>query len=154
MRSIRKRSKEALDFYHSGKAIVAQYWREMMLRDSGTLLSSRRMECEVLAEAVEKIDEIASVPGITACYIGPVDLALSMGSKDMMKDMAPGTKHDKAMKHVVGLCKSKGVAAGCFCFNAEHTNFRIDQGFTFVNCLADDGLMIDASQAAFNALKL
>ncbi len=105
-------------------------------------------------EAVEKIDEIASVPGITACYVGPVDLMLSMGLKDMQKDMAPGSKHDQAMQHVVEVCKRKKVAPGCFCFNAEHTNYRIKQGFTFVNCGADAGHMGAGSAAAFGALKL
>lgn len=105
-------------------------------------------------EAVEKIDEISSVPGITACYIGPADLALSMGSKDLMKDMAPGTKHDEAMVHVVESCKKNGVAAGCFAFNAEDTNYRLSEGFQFINCGADSMHMLQASNAAFASLKI
>ena len=99
-------------------------------------------------EAVEKIDEIASVPGITACYVGPMDLMLSMG----VKDMAPGSKHDEAMLRVVKGCKDNGVASGCYCFNAENTNYRISQGFQFVNCAGDIGLMQAGSNAAFSEI--
>ncbi len=104
-------------------------------------------------EAVEKIDEIASVPGITACYIGPVDLMLSMGYTDF-KDMAPGSEHDKAMVHVAEACKKHGVASGCFGMGVENTNYRISQGFQFINCGADSGHMVQASTAAFGELKI
>jgi 4-hydroxy-2-oxoheptanedioate aldolase len=104
-------------------------------------------------EAVEKIDEIASVPGITACYIGPADLMLSMGYTDF-KDMAPGSKHDEAMVHVAESCKKIGVASGCFGFDAENTNYRISEGFQFVNCGADSDHMLAASNAAFGELNI
>ena len=100
-------------------------------------------------EAVEKIDEIASVPGVDCCYIGPMDLMLSMGETKQ----GPGTKHDEAMLHVLDVCKKKGVAAGLYCFDAESTQTRIDQGWQFVNCSADVGHLVSASKADFDKLK-
>ncbi len=101
-------------------------------------------------EAVEKIDEIASVPGVDCCYIGPMDLMLSMGEKEQ----GPGTKHEEAMMRVLGACKNKGVAAGLFCFDAKSVQKRIDQGWQFINCSSDGGHLAAASKADFDSLKL
>ena len=101
-------------------------------------------------EAVENIDEIASVPGVSCCYIGPMDLMLSMGETER----GPGTKHEEAMLHVLTECKKKGVPAGLFCFNAEDVNLRVEQGFQFINCSSDGGHMGAGARADFNALKL
>jgi 2-keto-3-deoxy-L-rhamnonate aldolase RhmA len=101
-------------------------------------------------EAVEKIEEIASVPGVDCCYIGPMDLMLSMGEKEQ----GPGTKHEEAMMRVLKACKNQGVAAGLFCFDAKSVQMRIDQGWQFINCSSDGGHLAAASKADFESLKL
>jgi 2-keto-3-deoxy-L-rhamnonate aldolase RhmA len=100
-------------------------------------------------QAVENLEEILTIPGITACYIGPYDLMLSMG----VKEKGPGTEHDKMMLHVLDTCKKKGVPAGLWCANPEEVSLRISQGFQFINCSGDERMMIEASQAAFAAIE-
>jgi 4-hydroxy-2-oxoheptanedioate aldolase len=60
--------------------------------------------------AVEHIDEILSVPGIDAIYIGPADLSVSYG-------LAPALDHDDevfvtALATVVAACQRHGVVPG------------------------------------------
>ena len=101
-------------------------------------------------EAVENIEEIASVPGVDCCYIGPMDLMLSLGETKQ----GPGTKHEAAMLRVLDGCKKQGVPAGLYCFNADAVNLRMEQGFQFINCSSDDGHMAAGAKADFAKLKL
>jgi len=56
------------------------------------------------------------VEGVVGCFIGPNDLALSMGLTQ--KDMGPGTEHEAAMLAVLAAAKQTGKAAGKHCFSA------------------------------------
>jgi 4-hydroxy-2-oxoheptanedioate aldolase len=61
-------------------------------------------------QAVEGIDDILSVPGIDAVYIGPADLSITYG-------LAPATDHDDeafvgALATVVAACQRHGVVPG------------------------------------------
>jgi 4-hydroxy-2-oxoheptanedioate aldolase len=50
------------------------------------------------AQAVENAAAILSVDGVVGCFIGPNDLALSMGIDP--GDIGPGTEHEEAMLRV------------------------------------------------------
>jgi len=91
-------------------------------------------------QAVERADEILSVEGVDACFIGPSDLALSMGITPAQG--GPGTAHEEAIQHVLGVCKSLGVAAGKHCGNIDEVNMRIKQGFQFLANTSDSGFML------------
>jgi 4-hydroxy-2-oxoheptanedioate aldolase len=62
------------------------------------------------AQAVESIDEILSVPGIDAVYVGPVDLSLTLG-------LPPDTDHEDArfvdaITRIVDACDRHGIVPG------------------------------------------
>ena len=62
------------------------------------------------AEAVKNIDEILSVPGVDAVYVGPSDLSLTMGCKPRLDQTDPPVV--EAQQKIVEACKRHGVAAG------------------------------------------
>lgn len=78
-----------------------------------TEAANRDVVCMVMTEtrqAVAAADEIAAVPGLDGIYIGPNDLALSLG-------LAPGQAEHaavltEAVEHVVHACRRRGVVAG------------------------------------------
>lgn len=80
---------------------------------------------------VEHADEILSVPGVDACFIGPNDLAASMGlglGVSLESDMpelveAITTIRETANRH--------GVAPGVHTSGAAAVQKRIDEGFQF-----------------------
>jgi len=84
------------------------------------------------AEAMRNIDEILSVPGIEAIYVGPNDLSISLGIKPNTAD----PRLDEAMVEIVAGCKRNGVVPGVHA-SAALCAKRIDQGFGMVTVSAD-----------------
>jgi len=87
------------------------------------------------AEAVERIDDILSVGGIDAVYVGPSDLAVSMGVG------GPGLHNDhpdfsEALAKVVDSCRRRGVVPGIHT-NVDLVERRVDEGFRLTTVLID-----------------
>ena len=86
-------------------------------------------------EAMENLDEILSVKGLDAVYIGPSDLSISYGYPP------GGDKPDQwmmdALKKVLDACKRHGVQPGLHCGAAEYAKKAIAMGFTFVTVGGD-----------------
>jgi len=101
-------------------------------------------------QAVENAEAIMAVDGVVGCFIGPNDLALSMGLGP--KDMGPGSEHEAAMLQVLAACKKTGKAAGKHCFTADEVTMRIGQGFQFLALASDGALMAKAAREEYNAI--
>ncbi|MEY4939770.1 MAG: 2-dehydro-3-deoxyglucarate aldolase [Verrucomicrobiota bacterium] len=88
--------------------------------------------------AVDHIKEIARVPGISGLFIGPSDLAFSMGVP--LGDPAVET----AMEKVLAACKEAGVACGTLDGNVKK---RMEQGFQFLAVGGDGGVSGGVTEA-------
>lgn len=102
------------------------------------------------AEAVENAEAIMAVDGVVGCFIGPNDLALSMGIHP--RDTGPGTAHEAAIMEVLAAAKKTGKAAGKHCFNAPEITLRIQQGFQFLALSSDAGFMGKAAREEYNTI--
>ena len=83
-------------------------------------------------QAVEAIDDIVTVPGVDAVYVGPSDLAISLGH-------APGTDADEfyeALDAIVAGCERHGIVAGIHATAATAAE-RVERGFRMVTVSAD-----------------
>ncbi|KAL4955655.1 Phosphoenolpyruvate/pyruvate domain-containing protein [Aspergillus filifer] len=86
-------------------------------------------------KAVENVEEIAAVEGVDMLFIGPNDLASSMG---YVAFEHPGISEvQEAIETVRVAGKGKGKYVGHFALSAEEASKRWKQGFDFVNCGAD-----------------
>jgi 4-hydroxy-2-oxoheptanedioate aldolase len=101
-------------------------------------------------QAVENAEAILGVDGVVGCFIGPADLALSMGVG--LRDTGPGTEHEAAIMEVLRAAKKVGKAAGKHCFSASEVTLRIGQGFQFLALSSDAGLMGKAAREEFGAI--
>jgi len=101
-------------------------------------------------EAVEHAEAILSVEGVMGGFIGPADLALSMGTKDT----GPGTEHEAAMLEVLRAAKTVGKAAGKYCFGGVEVSMRIRQGFQFLGCASDEAFLSAAAREEYAAIDL
>ena len=75
--------------------------------------ANRDVVCMVMIEtrqAVAAADEIAAVPGLDGIYIGPNDLALSLGLPPGVAEHGPVLT--EAVERVVHACQRRGVVAG------------------------------------------
>lgn len=97
-------------------------------------------------DAVRRAEEILSVKGVDACFIGPNDLAWSMG---VPHGKARGTpEHQALIEEVLRAAKKVGVPAGIHCGSPEEVNQRIDQGFQFLACQNDGAFLMKSATEA------
>ena len=97
-------------------------------------------------DAVRRVREILSVPGVDACFIGPNDLAWSMNLQFAAGEARKA--HEEAIQEVLRGAKDVGVPAGIHARSPEEVVERIQQGFQYIACLADHHFMFNAASAA------
>jgi 4-hydroxy-2-oxoheptanedioate aldolase len=87
------------------------------------------------AQAVANIDDILSVKGVDAVYVGPSDLSLTMGCKPRLDQTDPPVV--EAQLKIVAACKRHGVAAGIHNGTAAYALKMIEAGYQFVTLASD-----------------
>ena len=85
-------------------------------------------------EAIENLDDILSVPGLDAAYVGPSDLSLTLGLPPGNND--GNAAFDDALETIAAGCERHGVVAGCHT-SAELCQRRIQQGFRMITITSD-----------------
>ena len=96
------------------------------------------------AEALRNLDDILSVPGVDAVYVGPADLSLALGCKPRLDQTdAPVVE---AQQVIAKACKRHGVIAGIHNATAAYAVKMIAEGYQFVT-LASDGRFMAAKAA-------
>lgn len=103
------------------------------------------LQCEHI-EAVRRADEIFSVPGIDAIFVGPNDLAASMRSPDGRPPSADTL--EQTLAQILAACKRHGVAPGLHCMSPQEAQLRIAQGWQFVAISSELRMMLDGAEQA------
>ena len=103
------------------------------------------------SEALEDLENILSVPGIDAVYIGPSDLSVSLG-------LPPAYDHDdpqfmRAIDAVLDACRRHNVAPGVHAGNVTVARKRIEQGFLMVETCDDYGSLARAAAGSLRELR-
>jgi len=91
--------------------------------------------------ALENLDEIASVEGVDAVFIGPSDLAASLGHLGQVSH--PDVK--AAIADALARISAHGKAAGVFCADATQAASFQESGASFLAMGADTGLLRSAA---------
>ena len=88
---------------------------------------------------LENLDSILAVEGLDGIYVGPNDLALSMGFPPTNESSEPLVSDaiDKALRTT----RATGKIAGIFCSDGEAAAMRIGQGFDLVTPGNDAALL-------------
>lgn len=109
------------------------------------------LQCEHIT-AVRNFEEVFSVPGIDAVFVGPNDLAASM--RDAKGNPPHPDEFKAALATVLAGCRTLGVAAGLHTFSADEARGRIADGWQFLAVSSELKLMLDAANGVTNALGL
>lgn len=96
------------------------------------------------AKALDNLDDILSVEGLDAIYIGPSDLSLALGCNPTFDDLDP--KAAEAVEHILARAKAHGIVAGIHNGTPEAALRRIAMGFQFVTVSSDARLMAAGAQ--------
>lgn len=93
------------------------------------------------ARAVDEIDDIISVPGIDAIYVGPSDLSITLGQTpdgDNEGDFA------EAIDRILGACDAHGVVPGIHASPALFVK-RKKQGFRMITVCNDTSALVSGA---------
>jgi len=94
-------------------------------------------------EAVRNTEAIMSVPGIDTCWVGPADLALSLGIEP--RRMREDDRFLRALEDVVIGCRNAGKAPGLAMFAPDDAVWAAGMGFKFLTAGWDIGFMRDSA---------
>jgi 2-dehydro-3-deoxyglucarate aldolase len=101
------------------------------------------------ARAVQEVAKIAATPGVDCLFIGPADLAASLGHLG-------DSKHPEvqdAMNHIVDVAQKAGIATGIFAMDAASARQARDTGFRFIALAADVMWLLRATRQALQEVR-
>jgi 4-hydroxy-2-oxoheptanedioate aldolase len=103
------------------------------------------------AAALDNLDEILSVEGLDAIYVGPSDLSLALGCAPTLDDLEP--RAAEAVDHILARAKAHGVVAGIHNGLPETALARIAKGFQFVTISSAGAQQVMAQMRAGQGAK-
>lgn len=102
-------------------------------------------------EAVDRLEEILSVPGIDMVYVGPSDLSLSLGGPPVFNNEDPATL--AIYDRIIAECVRRTIIPGIHSGDPGHASRMLQRGFRFVTVSNDTALMAQAAIAAVQATR-
>lgn len=102
-------------------------------------------------EGLDNLEAIVATPGLSGVYIGPADLALSLGLPARGDTDEP--RHLAAVERILAACKRQRVPAGIHTGGLEWSKRRLAMGFDFVTLGSDAGFMMQAAGADLAAIR-
>ena len=90
-------------------------------------------------EGLDRVEEIAATPGLDGIYVGPSDLALSLGLPPTQDVTKP--KHANAVRRIREACHENGIAAGIHSASGEWARRHAEAGFDMVTVATDASLL-------------
>lgn len=114
-----------------------------------TILTFAMIETQ---QAVDNLDEICSVPGLDAVYIGPSDLSVSIGGP-------PGgdQRDPEVMRRIDATLEGaqrNGIKAGIHTMSVAYANEMIDKGFDLVTLSSDFRHMMASAAAMLSDVNI
>lgn len=96
-------------------------------------------------QAVENAEAIMAVPGVDGCWVGPGDLAFSMGIHP--REQWTNDRHIRALERAIEACHNTGKIPG-FCANYPQDALRrAKAGFQFLTAGAESDFMVAGAVA-------
>jgi 4-hydroxy-2-oxoheptanedioate aldolase len=109
------------------------------------------LQCEHI-QAVRNFDDVYSVPGIDAVFVGPNDLAASMRGPDGKPPHPDYFKETLAA--ILEGCKRNKVAAGIHTFSVEEAKMRIAEGWQFIAINSELRMLMDGAKRVLDGMGL
>jgi 4-hydroxy-2-oxoheptanedioate aldolase len=128
------------DAQAAARAVAACRYAPAGTRSFGVLrgAAGREPVCLVMIETragLEHVEEIVRTPGLDGVYVGPGDLALSLGLEPARRLQHPELL--AAIERVRAACESAGVMAGLHCLAGEDAARFRDQGWALITAGGD-----------------
>lgn len=148
-----KKSVEAVRFPPKGKRSVVGVAAEVLHGSDYLELANEQILLAVQIEhigAVTLADEICAVEGLDVVFVGPYDLAASMGLLGTNFKQDPAWKN--AVQKVLNSARKSNKAAGIHAQTVEEAIYHIRQGFQFVALGSDVQFLKSAVNSTLSEL--
>jgi 4-hydroxy-2-oxoheptanedioate aldolase len=96
-------------------------------------------------EAIDNVEAILDVPGISGIYVGPSDLGFSLGMRPMLDREEP--EIFPIYEKLIKATSQRGQVAGIHNATGAYAARMVAMGFRFVTIFNDSGLMARAARA-------
>ena len=91
-------------------------------------------------DGVQAVEDIMSVPGVDGCFVGPVDLALSMNlPRDRYDD---NLEHQGMIRRVLDACRVHGKLACSNTYSPEDAQLKLKDGFQCITQMSEVDLLM------------
>jgi 2-keto-3-deoxy-L-rhamnonate aldolase RhmA len=100
-------------------------------------------------DAIERLPDLLSVPGIDAAFVGPADLSASLGKPGQSDD----PEVEKTIRRVVQVCEDKGVIPGIHTSSVEKAKYWVGQGMKMIGFCTDIKLILQVCKTLVQELR-
>lgn len=146
------RAVAACRYYPEGRRSIGSS-RGMYTLGNDPQMVNREVICLVMIETavgVHNVEEICSVPGVDGVYLGPGDLAITLGLQPTLISQ-PG-EHADSIDRVRATCAGHGLIAGIQCESSAAALERAKAGFRMVTVTTDVHVLRSGFRNAFTEL--
>lgn len=143
-------------------AVAAMYYPPLGRRSFGPLTplwgvpapdpasANEHVDCAVMIEsagALDAVDDIAAVEGVTCLFVGPFDLSLSLGRPvaEVLADRSAGSP----LSRIVGAARAHGIRVGLFVGDPVTARSLEEIGFDAVATVTDTWILAAGIRSAF-----
>jgi 4-hydroxy-2-oxoheptanedioate aldolase len=102
-------------------------------------------------EAVRQADEILAIDVVDGTFLGPTDLALSMGLGH--RDFAKNSAHRAAIQRTLEAGHAAGKVVACNTYSQADARARLAEGFRYITLRSDADLFFQAGTSALDELR-
>lgn len=102
-------------------------------------------------DAVNDVERVMATPGVDGCFIGPTDLALSMGLS--RTDYEHDADHRAAIARTLAACHDHGKLACCNTYSMSDADSKITLGFDCITFKSDAELFTSAGESLLAQLR-
>jgi len=102
-------------------------------------------------QAFENVEAICATDGLTGLYVGPSDLAVSMGHNPGLDRQEPDV--DAAIGQILETAKKQGLKVGIHCGSPDYLKSAYARGFDFATIASDIRLIGQAISMNIKAIR-
>ena len=127
-------------------------WAALGLHGDRPAAANDAVSCGVMIEtqaALTNVEAILDVPGVDFAFVGPDDLAISLGHAPTTEPTEPEVL--AAIEHVRAACSDRGLPAGIYCGSTAMVRRWAAAGFRILAATSDTALLAEATAAAARA---
>ena len=110
--------------------------------------------CLLMMETVsgiENLEEIAQIPGCDGYFVGPGDLAFSLGIHP--REGAKDPRHAALVQRVIDVARAHGQNAGIWSLTPEESLLRCEQGFNLNPAFNDIRYLIQGAERSVDGFR-